>query len=169
MNQLLSPSRILLAKLGKSGTQQLNHCALLSCSKRLGASDSDKIESARSREGKLRIAHPKGDDGKQPAEFDQLTHTGQAWDKADWRLTRFEYSPKQVNPNIAAHLIAELAPVPSEEHTVRCDGGHRELGHPRVYINLDKPGTHACGYCGQRFYNVHSTKPEELDIAHIQV
>lgn len=44
--------------------------------------------------------------------------------------------PKQVNPSIAAHLIAELAPVPSEERVVRCDGGHRELGHPRVYINL---------------------------------
>uniref|UniRef100_A0A914HUG3 Uncharacterized protein n=1 Tax=Globodera rostochiensis TaxID=31243 RepID=A0A914HUG3_GLORO len=26
-----------------------------------------------------------------------------------------------------AFLGAELAPVPSEEHTVRCDGGHREL------------------------------------------
>ncbi|KAL3105537.1 hypothetical protein niasHT_026971 [Heterodera trifolii] len=106
---------------------------------------------------------------QRPAEYDELTHTGQAWDIADWRRSRFEYMPKQVNPNIAAHLIAELAPVPSEERVVRCDGGHRELGHPRVYINLDKPGTHACGYCGQRFYNVHMTKAEEFDIHHIQV
>ncbi|KAL3105517.1 hypothetical protein niasHT_026951 [Heterodera trifolii] len=76
-----------------------------------------------------------------PAEFDELTHTGQAWDIAEWRRSRFEYSPKQVNPNIAAHLIAELAPVPSEERVVRCDGGHAALGHLRVYINLDKLGT----------------------------
>uniref|UniRef100_A0A914GSJ8 Uncharacterized protein n=1 Tax=Globodera rostochiensis TaxID=31243 RepID=A0A914GSJ8_GLORO len=96
MNQLLSPSRVLFAKLGTSGSHQLNHCALLSCSKRLGAFEFDKIEQARSREGKLR--HAKGDDGKQPTEFDQLTHTEQ-----------------------------------------------------------DKLGTHAWCYCGQRFYNVHST------------
>uniref|UniRef100_A0A914GV78 Uncharacterized protein n=1 Tax=Globodera rostochiensis TaxID=31243 RepID=A0A914GV78_GLORO len=43
-----------------------------------------------------------------------------------------------MNPNIAAHLIAEQAPVPSEERSVSaCDGGHRELGHLRVYINLE--------------------------------
>ena len=27
-----------------------------------------------------------------------------------------------------------------------CLGGGA-LGHPKVYINLDKPGAHACGYC----------------------
>jgi NADH dehydrogenase (ubiquinone) Fe-S protein 6 len=75
-----------------------------------------------------------------------------------------------VNPNIAAHLIAELAPVPSEESVAFCDGGHRHGGHPKVFINLDKPGTHACGYCGQRFFNVHMTKTkEEMNQAHIQV
>lgn len=25
--------------------------------------------------------------------------------------------------------------------------GDAALGHPKVYINLDKPGAHACGYC----------------------
>ena len=25
------------------------------------------------------------------------------------------------------------------------------LGHPKVYINLDKPEINVCGYCGQRF------------------
>lgn len=74
-----------------------------------------------------------------------------------------------MNPNIAAHLIAEQAPIASKEQIVSCDGGHPGLGHPRVYINLDKPGTHACGYCGIRFYNIYSTKPEQMDIAHIQV
>uniref|UniRef100_A0A1I8B2L1 Cysteine desulfurase, mitochondrial n=1 Tax=Meloidogyne hapla TaxID=6305 RepID=A0A1I8B2L1_MELHA len=82
--------------------------------------------------------------------FDRITHTGQAWDeviylkavlktisnllifKADYRLARFEYSPKQVNPNIAAHLVAERAPVPCEKSVVFCDGGHTHGGHPRV-------------------------------------
>ena len=52
---------------------------------------------------------------------------------------------------------------------MRCNGGHPELGHPRVYINLDKPGTHACGYCGLRYFNTHITKGKDLEVAHIQV
>uniref|UniRef100_A0A914XR43 Zinc finger CHCC-type domain-containing protein n=1 Tax=Plectus sambesii TaxID=2011161 RepID=A0A914XR43_9BILA len=88
-------------------------------------------------------------------QFDKVTHTGQAWDKEDYRLARFERAPKQVNPNIAMHLIAEQPPKGCEENVVWCDGGHAALGHPRVYINLDKPGNHACGYCGLRYYNLH--------------
>ena len=60
----------------------------------------------------------------------------QAWDEADYRLARFEYSPKQVNPNIAAHLIAEQASVPSEESVVFCDGGHSHGGHPKVELKF---------------------------------
>uniref|UniRef100_A0A915DUL1 Zinc finger CHCC-type domain-containing protein n=1 Tax=Ditylenchus dipsaci TaxID=166011 RepID=A0A915DUL1_9BILA len=103
------------------------------------------------------------------AVFDQITHTGQAWDQADVRLARFEIAKKEVNPNVAAHLIAEIPPKACDEHVVYCDGGHPALGHPKIFINLDKPGTHACGYCGLRFYNSRSTKPEDLGNAHIQV
>lgn len=73
-----------------------------------------------------------------------------------------------INPNIAAHLIAEVPPKGVEDRVVKCDGGHPALGHPAVFINLDKPGTHACGYCGQRFYNTHSTKGDQLSIHHIE-
>ena len=93
----------------------------------------------------------------------------QAWDQADYRLARFTENQKTVNPNVAAHLIAEQPPKACEERVVRCDGGHPALGHPAVFINLDKPGSHACGYCGQRFYNTHSTKPDQVSIQHIQV
>uniref|UniRef100_A0A183BV49 Zf-CHCC domain-containing protein n=1 Tax=Globodera pallida TaxID=36090 RepID=A0A183BV49_GLOPA len=107
MSQLLSPSHVLL---GKSGTQQLNHCALQSCSKRLGASESAKMEQAQSREGALRTRR---------ATMSETRLTGASRPSSTRRS--------------------------SEERTVRCDGGYRELGHPRVYINL------------------------ELDIAHIEV
>lgn len=30
----------------------------------------------------------------------------------------------------------------------------------------DKPGNHACGYCGQRFFNPHATKGEDKNINH---
>ncbi|VDO09340.1 unnamed protein product [Haemonchus placei] len=105
---------------------------------------------------------------KENAKFDEVTHTGQAWDQADYRLQRFDISKKQVNPNIAMHLIAERPPKDcGNERIVTCDGGHPALGHPRVFINLDKPGVHACGYCGNRFYNSHVTKGDDMNIHHL--
>lgn len=44
--------------------------------------------------------------------------------------------PKQVNPNIAQKLIAEVPPIETDQRVVYCDGGHSALGHPRVYIKL---------------------------------
>lgn len=32
-----------------------------------------------------------------------------------------------------------------------CFPGNDALGHPKVYINLDKPEDGVCGYCGKRF------------------
>lgn len=72
-----------------------------------------------------------------------------------------------------------MPPKEVTERVVWCDGGSGPEGHPRVYINVvniilknnhtfisyqyyvllnsllplfqDKPGNHACGYCGLRF------------------
>lgn len=80
------------------------------------------------------------------------THTGQKWDPNDYRLARFIDRPKHVNPNFGIDLIEEVPPKPCKERVIWCDGGSGPEGHPRVFINLDKPGNHACGYCGLRFY-----------------
>jgi len=82
---------------------------------------------------------------------DPVTHTGQHWEADDYRLVRFESSPKQVNPQFAIDLIAQVPPTKVKARTVACDGGGGALGHPKVYINLDKPGVHSCSYCGLRF------------------
>ncbi|XP_045765217.1 probable NADH dehydrogenase [ubiquinone] iron-sulfur protein 6, mitochondrial isoform X1 [Maniola jurtina] len=82
---------------------------------------------------------------------DVTTHTGQKWDSDDYRLARFTLAPKQVNPNWAVKLIEEVPPKEVTDRVVWCDGGSGPEGHPRVYINLDKPGNHSCGYCGLRF------------------
>ncbi|XP_018308556.1 NADH dehydrogenase [ubiquinone] iron-sulfur protein 6, mitochondrial [Mycetomoellerius zeteki] len=82
----------------------------------------------------------------------QVTHTGQAFEKDDYRLVRFVNRPKEVNKNWAIKLIDEVPPSPKKDRIVACDGGGGPLGHPKVYINLDKPGNHICGYCGLRFY-----------------
>ncbi|XP_064468136.1 NADH dehydrogenase [ubiquinone] iron-sulfur protein 6, mitochondrial-like [Ornithodoros turicata] len=83
---------------------------------------------------------------------DPETHTGQHWEKDDYRLARFINTPKQINKNFAIDLIKEVPPKAVNERLVWCDGGDGALGHPKVYINLDKPGNHACGYCGLRYY-----------------
>ncbi|KAH0552047.1 NADH dehydrogenase [ubiquinone] iron-sulfur protein 6, mitochondrial [Cotesia glomerata] len=83
---------------------------------------------------------------------DTITHTEQKFDPEDRRLVRFVDRPKEVNENWAINLIDDIPPEPKPDRVVACDGGGGPLGHPKVYINLDKPGNHACGYCGLRFY-----------------
>ncbi|XP_071858439.1 NADH dehydrogenase (ubiquinone) 13 kDa A subunit [Bombus fervidus] len=85
----------------------------------------------------------------------KVTHTGQIYDEDDYRNVRFINRPKEVNDNWAIKLIAEVPAAPVKDKIVACDGGGGPLGHPKVYINLDKPGNHTCGYCGLRFYKEH--------------
>ncbi|GCC25462.1 hypothetical protein chiPu_0003872 [Chiloscyllium punctatum] len=62
----------------------------------------------------------------------------------------------QVNENFAIELVAEEPVTEVSDRVVSCDGGGGALGHPKVYINLDKEtkvGT--CGYCGLRFKQIH--------------
>ncbi|XP_034186241.1 NADH dehydrogenase (ubiquinone) 13 kDa A subunit [Osmia lignaria lignaria] len=89
---------------------------------------------------------------KAPATAKQVTHTGQVFDDDDYRNVRFINRQKEVNENWAIKLIDEVPPEPAKDRIVSCNGGGGPLGHPKVYINLDKPGNHTCGYCGLRFY-----------------
>ncbi|KAG5452941.1 putative NADH dehydrogenase [ubiquinone] iron-sulfur protein 6, mitochondrial [Clonorchis sinensis] len=82
----------------------------------------------------------------------EITHTGQKFAPDDYSVARFSLSEKLVNRQFAEKLIAEVPPIPCTEHIVSCDGGGGALGHPKVYINLDQPGSHTCGYCGLRYY-----------------
>ncbi|KAM6958662.1 NADH dehydrogenase [ubiquinone] iron-sulfur protein 6, mitochondrial [Aplochiton taeniatus] len=87
---------------------------------------------------------------------EKITHTGQAFDEKDPRRARFVGKKKTVNPNFAIKLVAEEAVTHVHARVVSCDGGGGALGHPKVYINLDKDtkvGT--CGYCGLQFQHHH--------------
>lgn len=57
----------------------------------------------------------------------------------------------QVNEQFAINLVAEEPVVVVKSNHTWCDGGRGALGHPKVYINLDKPEIMDCGYCGKRF------------------
>ena len=102
--------------------------------------------------------------GNATKEQDQVTHTGQYYDEADWRNLRFDVrnNTKVVNRNWAIDLIAAVPPIAVKTRRVKCDGsldpvtGHPiplEQGHPAVYINLVGEETGTCLYCGLRYYN----------------
>ncbi|KAI7798726.1 NADH dehydrogenase [ubiquinone] iron-sulfur protein 6, mitochondrial [Triplophysa rosa] len=87
---------------------------------------------------------------------EKITHTGQVYDPKDVRKARFVGRQKEVNENFAINLVAEEPVTHIESRVVSCDGGGGALGHPKVYINLDKEtkiGT--CGYCGLQFKQTH--------------
>ncbi|KAL8293743.1 hypothetical protein RQP46_000444 [Phenoliferia psychrophenolica] len=70
---------------------------------------------------------------------------------------RFEQTAQafQPQPLAAIELIAEQPIRLVSGRTAACDGEGGSLGHPRIFINLDKPGPKACNYCGLRFEQDH--------------
>ncbi|KAG8442574.1 hypothetical protein GDO86_011385 [Hymenochirus boettgeri] len=87
---------------------------------------------------------------------EKVTHTGQVFDENDYRKVRFVGQQKEVNEQFAINLIAEQPVNEVESHIISCDGGGGALGHPKVYINLDKETKNGtCGYCGLQFKQKH--------------
>ncbi|KAI9190229.1 hypothetical protein H9P43_001662 [Blastocladiella emersonii ATCC 22665] len=77
----------------------------------------------------------------------EVVMTGPRFEQID-----LEAQPK---PTPAMDLIAQEPVRKVNKRIVACDGGGGPLGHPKVYINLDQPGNHSCGYCGIRFEQEH--------------
>lgn len=72
--------------------------------------------------------------------------TGPRFEQADLTL--------QPRPYAAIDLIAQQPVRYVSGHKAVCDGEKGpQQGHPRIYINVDKPGAHACLYCGLRYAN----------------
>ncbi|EGD88139.1 hypothetical protein H112_04621 [Trichophyton rubrum D6] len=61
----------------------------------------------------------------------------------------------QPQPYAAIDLIHKQPVRWTKERVVSCDGGGGPLGHPRIYINTDKPQICPCEYCGLPFANEH--------------
>ncbi|KAI5480817.1 hypothetical protein MNV49_007227 [Pseudohyphozyma bogoriensis] len=70
---------------------------------------------------------------------------------------RFEQTAQQFQPRplAAIELIAEEPIRLVNGRSAACDGGGGALGHPKIFINLDKPGPHGCIYCGLRYEQDH--------------
>ncbi|EAW14907.1 zinc-finger domain-containing protein [Aspergillus clavatus NRRL 1] len=66
---------------------------------------------------------------------------------------RFEQTIFELQPQpLAAIELIHKQPVNwTKKRIVSCDGGGGPTGHPRVFINTDKPEIATCGYCGLPF------------------
>ncbi|KAI1417569.1 zinc-finger domain-containing protein [Hypoxylon sp. FL1857] len=66
--------------------------------------------------------------------------------------TDFDLQPQ---PKAAIELIHKQPVRWTHDRVVACDGGGGPQGHPRIFINTDKPEIATCGYCGLPFANEH--------------
>lgn len=66
---------------------------------------------------------------------------------------RFEQTimDDQPRPLAAIELIHQQPVRWTNKRVVSCDGGGGPLGHPRIFINVDKPQICMCTYCGLPF------------------
>jgi len=73
---------------------------------------------------------------------------------------RFEQTiiEHQPQPYAAIELIHKQPVRWTHDRVVACDGGGGPLGHPRIFINTDKPQVSMCTYCGLPFANEHHRK-----------
>ncbi|SMR56602.1 unnamed protein product [Zymoseptoria tritici ST99CH_1A5] len=73
---------------------------------------------------------------------------------------RFEQTimEDQPRPLAAIELIHQQPVTWTEKRVVSCDGGGGPLGHPRIFINVDKPQICWCTYCGLPFAHKHHRK-----------
>ncbi|KAL1998762.1 hypothetical protein VTN02DRAFT_5629 [Thermoascus thermophilus] len=63
---------------------------------------------------------------------------------------RFEQTILELQPQpyAAIELIHQQPVRWQKKRVVECDGGGGPLGHPKIFINVDKPQICACTYCG---------------------
>ncbi|OCK75898.1 NADH-ubiquinone oxidoreductase [Lepidopterella palustris CBS 459.81] len=73
---------------------------------------------------------------------------------------RFEQTimEDQPRPYSAIELIHKQPVRWTTERVVACDGGGGPLGHPKIFINVDKPQICWCTYCGLPFAHEHHRK-----------
>ncbi|KAB5570818.1 hypothetical protein GE09DRAFT_1055601 [Coniochaeta sp. 2T2.1] len=76
--------------------------------------------------------------------------TGPRFEQTDFDL--------QPQPYSAMELVHKTPVRWTHDRVVACDGGGGPTGHPKIYINTDKPEIAVCGYCGAPFAHEHSRK-----------
>ncbi|ROW13099.1 hypothetical protein VPNG_05946 [Cytospora leucostoma] len=99
-----------------------------------------------------------------PAELPQAPNRKGIWSRSQQPRSeamtgpRFEQTDFDLQPqSYAAIELIHKQPVNwTHDRVVACDGGGGPHGHPRIYINTDKPEIAVCGYCGLPYANEHN-------------
>ncbi|KAL6910510.1 hypothetical protein GGI43DRAFT_378477 [Trichoderma evansii] len=76
--------------------------------------------------------------------------TGPRFEQTDFSL--------QPQPYSAMDLVHKVPVTWTHDRIVSCNGGGGASGHPRIFINTDKPEIASCNYCGTPFANEHHRK-----------
>merc|ERR1712000_304811 len=76
--------------------------------------------------------------------------TGPRFEQTDFDL--------QPQPKSAMEMIHKEPVRWTHDRIVACEGGGGPAGHPKVFINTDKPEIAICGYCGLPFAHEHNRK-----------
>ncbi|KAF3479648.1 uncharacterized protein GIQ15_06624 [Arthroderma uncinatum] len=120
-------------------------------------------------------ATPVSSMGRQPASMQETVEQAQSqlamqapnrattWAKSQKERAKAMTGPRfeqtiidhQPQPYAAIDLIHKQPVRWTKERIVSCDGGGGPLGHPRIFINTDKPQICPCEYCGLPFANEH--------------
>ncbi|CAG8565709.1 3628_t:CDS:2 [Ambispora gerdemannii] len=123
------------------------------CTRHLSSSSTDNDTSIIS-------SNKRGDDDNALTDtYKQSVNRDKPWsvsqrDRRDAMIgPRFENTDLEAQPRpLAAIELINQEPIHFVDGRIAtCHGDGGALGHPRVYINLDQEGSHACGYCGIRF------------------
>ncbi|KAK4501980.1 hypothetical protein PRZ48_007790 [Zasmidium cellare] len=96
----------------------------------------------------------------------QAPNRAQPWSRSQQPRAKAMVGPRfeqtiiedQPRPLAAIELIHQQPVTWTKERSVSCDGGGGPLGHPRIFINVDKPQICWCTYCGLPFAHEHHRK-----------
>ncbi|EJT81383.1 hypothetical protein GGTG_01364 [Gaeumannomyces tritici R3-111a-1] len=128
--------------------------------------------SARQLDSAAAVATPKEtapqttDPSAQPTEVLQAPNRTDVWARSQKPRSKAMTGPRfeqtdfslQPQPYSAMELVHKQPVRWTHDRVVACDGGGGPAGHPRIFINTDKPEICACGYCGLPFANEHHRK-----------
>ncbi|KAL2257766.1 hypothetical protein VTK26DRAFT_9205 [Humicola hyalothermophila] len=109
---------------------------------------------------------PQVTEGVVPTPVTQAPNRADVWSRSQRPRSaamtgpRFEQTDfdKQPRPYAAIELIHKQPVRWTHDRIVACDGGGGPMGHPKIFINTDKPEIATCGYCGLPFANEHHRK-----------
>ncbi|KAK3313507.1 zinc-finger domain-containing protein [Apodospora peruviana] len=111
-------------------------------------------------------------EGEAPVEIHQAPNRSEIWSRSQRPRSQAMTGPRfeqtdfslQPQPYSAMELIHKEPVRWTHARMVSCDGGGGPAGHPRIFINTDKPEIATCGYCGVPFvcfFPYHGRKLED--------